>query len=250
MSAMDNHIVNVMIPTLSRQFHSPLASVQWTTLGYVLSLAVFIPASGWFGDKFGTKRIFLIALAAFTVASAACGQAHSLLELVIRAHRAGRRRRNADAGCDRDAVPGLSSCRARENDAGSRCPSSPRADSRSADRRTIGHKGLVALGVLPQRADRDRCVCNQRDLPQRTSRPVEGRIRCSRVCALRRRAECAFVLDQRGCAPRLEQHDGHSKWSLRTPGSCGVRSRSSSARSIPCSTSVLCRIASSGRPTL
>jgi EmrB/QacA subfamily drug resistance transporter len=83
MSAMDNHIVNVMIPTLSRQFHSPLASVQWTTLGYVLSLAVFIPASGWFGDKFGTKRIFLVALATFTVASAACGQAHSLVELVI-----------------------------------------------------------------------------------------------------------------------------------------------------------------------
>jgi EmrB/QacA subfamily drug resistance transporter len=82
MSAMDNHIVNVMIPTLSRQFHSPLASVQWTTLGYVLSLAVFIPASGWFGDRFGTKRIFLLALFTFTVASAACGQAHSLVELV------------------------------------------------------------------------------------------------------------------------------------------------------------------------
>src|SRR5580704_8760196 len=82
MSAMDNHIVNVMIPTLSRQFHAPLASVQWTTLGYVLSLAVFIPASGWFGDRFGSKRIFLAALATFTLASAACGQAHSLLELV------------------------------------------------------------------------------------------------------------------------------------------------------------------------
>src|SRR3984957_4108566 len=79
MSAMDNHIVNVMIPTLSRAFRSPLASVQWTTLGYVLSLAVFIPASGWFGDRYGTKRIFLAALATFTLASAACGQAHSLL---------------------------------------------------------------------------------------------------------------------------------------------------------------------------
>jgi EmrB/QacA subfamily drug resistance transporter len=82
MSAMDNHIVNVMIPTLSRQFHSPLASVQWTTIGYVLSLAVFIPASGWFGDRFGTKRIFLVSLLTFTLASAACGQAHSLTELV------------------------------------------------------------------------------------------------------------------------------------------------------------------------
>src|SRR3984885_12810526 len=82
MSAMDNHIVNVMIPTLSRTFHAPLASVQWTTLGYVLSLAVFIPASGWFGDRYGTKKMFLIALLTFTVSSAACGQARSLIELV------------------------------------------------------------------------------------------------------------------------------------------------------------------------
>lgn len=83
MTAMDNHIVNVMIPTLSRSFHSPLTSVQWTSIGYVLSLAVFIPASGWFGDRFGTKKIFLASLALFTLASAACGQAHSLGELVI-----------------------------------------------------------------------------------------------------------------------------------------------------------------------
>ena len=83
MTAMDNHIVNVMIPTLSRTFHSRLTSVQWTSVGYVLSLAVFIPASGWFGDRFGTKRVFLVSLTLFTLASAACGQAHSLVELVL-----------------------------------------------------------------------------------------------------------------------------------------------------------------------
>ena len=51
-------------------------------LGYLLSLAVFIPASGWIGDRFGTRRVFLFALAMFTLASALCGQANSLGELV------------------------------------------------------------------------------------------------------------------------------------------------------------------------
>ena len=47
-----------------------------------LSLAIWIPASGWIGDRIGTKKVFLFALAMFTLASALCGQAHSLHELV------------------------------------------------------------------------------------------------------------------------------------------------------------------------
>ena len=82
MTAMDLHIVNVALPTLSRDFGASIASVDWTVLGYVLSLAVLIPASGWIGDRVGTKRTFLAALAIFTVASAACGAAQSLGELI------------------------------------------------------------------------------------------------------------------------------------------------------------------------
>ena len=79
---MDNHIVNVALPTLSRDFHASIASVQWTVIAYVLSLAIWIPASGWIGDRIGTKRTFLIALTLFTIASAACGQARNLPELI------------------------------------------------------------------------------------------------------------------------------------------------------------------------
>ena len=82
LSAMDTHIVNVALPSLSRDFHAPIATVQWTVIGYVLGLAMFIPASGWIGDRFGTKRIFMAALALFTAASALCGQAHSIAELI------------------------------------------------------------------------------------------------------------------------------------------------------------------------
>lgn len=82
MAAMDTHIVNVALPTLSRTFHASISSVQWTVLGYVLALAVFIPASGWIGDRVGTKRTFLFALATFSIASATCGAAQTLGELV------------------------------------------------------------------------------------------------------------------------------------------------------------------------
>ncbi|MGZ4310881.1 MAG: MFS transporter, partial [Solirubrobacteraceae bacterium] len=82
MTAMDMHIVNVALPTLGRAFDAPLSDVQWTVIAYLLTLAVFIPASGWIGDRVGTKRTFLFALGVFTVASALCGAADSLGQLV------------------------------------------------------------------------------------------------------------------------------------------------------------------------
>jgi EmrB/QacA subfamily drug resistance transporter len=82
MDIMDLTIVNVALPTLAQQFGVTTAGVEWIVLGYLLSLAVWIPASGWIGDKFGTKKTFLFALAMFTIASILCGQSHSLGELV------------------------------------------------------------------------------------------------------------------------------------------------------------------------
>ena len=81
-SAMDIAIINVALPTLSRVFHASNVSVQWAVIAYVLSLAIWIPASGRIADRIGTKRAFLIALAVFTLASALCGLARNLPELV------------------------------------------------------------------------------------------------------------------------------------------------------------------------
>jgi multidrug resistance protein len=75
-------VINVALPTLGREFHASTASIEWVVLGYLLSLAVWIPASGWLGDRFGTKRMFLAALVIFTVASVLCGVAQSLTQLV------------------------------------------------------------------------------------------------------------------------------------------------------------------------
>ncbi len=83
MSIMDVTIVNVALPTIGRQFHASTTSADVVVIAYLVSLAVFIPASGWFGDRFGGKRTLLTAIAVFTVGSALCGIAGSLSQLVI-----------------------------------------------------------------------------------------------------------------------------------------------------------------------
>ncbi|MEO8954290.1 MAG: DHA2 family efflux MFS transporter permease subunit [Ktedonobacteraceae bacterium] len=82
MSIMDSTIVTVALPSLSRQFNAPGTSIDAVVVGYLVSLAIIIPASGWLGDRLGTKRIFLSALALFTLASALCGLASSLPMLI------------------------------------------------------------------------------------------------------------------------------------------------------------------------
>ncbi|MBV9713512.1 MAG: DHA2 family efflux MFS transporter permease subunit [Ktedonobacteraceae bacterium] len=82
MSIMDGTIVNVALPALSRQFNAVGTSIGAVVVGYLVSLAIIIPASGWLGDRLGTKRIFLSALALFTAASALCGLATSLPMLI------------------------------------------------------------------------------------------------------------------------------------------------------------------------
>lgn len=83
MDILDTTIVNVALPTLGQQFGADPTTLEWVVTGYLLSLAVWIPASGWLGDRFGTKRIFLFALAMFTLGSALCGVANSIESLIF-----------------------------------------------------------------------------------------------------------------------------------------------------------------------
>ncbi len=80
---LDTTIVNVTVPTIGRDFHVPAASVDSVAIGFLVSLAVVMPASGWLGDRFGNKRVMLFATTVFTVASALCGAAQSLGQLVL-----------------------------------------------------------------------------------------------------------------------------------------------------------------------
>jgi EmrB/QacA subfamily drug resistance transporter len=82
MNSIDTTIINVALPTISREFDIPVARSALASVGYLVSLAVVIPASGWLGDRWGTKRVFLVALGTFTSASVLCGLAQTLPELV------------------------------------------------------------------------------------------------------------------------------------------------------------------------
>jgi EmrB/QacA subfamily drug resistance transporter len=83
MSIMDSTIVNVALPSLGRQLGASNTSIDAVVVSYLVSLAVVIPASGWLGDRFGTKRIFLLSLALFSVSSALCGLATSFIMLIV-----------------------------------------------------------------------------------------------------------------------------------------------------------------------
>jgi EmrB/QacA subfamily drug resistance transporter len=82
MSVLDTTIVNVALDTLGKDLHSPLDDIQWVATGYLLSLAAVIPITGWVSNRFGARRVYLFALALFTIGSALCGLAWSTGSLI------------------------------------------------------------------------------------------------------------------------------------------------------------------------
>lgn len=83
MDALDATIINTAIPAMSRSLQVNPVDLKIALISYLLSLAIFIPISGWIGDKYGIKRVFISALTIFTLSSIVCGNAHNLTELVI-----------------------------------------------------------------------------------------------------------------------------------------------------------------------
>lgn len=79
---LDTSVVNVALPTIQQQFGASTASLQWIINGYLLTLAVLLVTAGKLCDLYGRKRIYLIGLAIFTLASLGCGLAPSLSWLI------------------------------------------------------------------------------------------------------------------------------------------------------------------------
>src|SRR4051794_21773762 len=77
MSILDITVVNVALPTFQADFGSPghevaYSHVAWTVTAYTLALATVIPMTGWAADRFGTKRLYALALVLFTAGPALC----------------------------------------------------------------------------------------------------------------------------------------------------------------------------------
>lgn len=77
MVILDTTAVNVSLPTLVQQFGSNIQTLQWVLTGYTLAQAAVIPLAGWLSDRFGSKRVFLTAVAMFTIGSLLCATSQS-----------------------------------------------------------------------------------------------------------------------------------------------------------------------------
>ncbi|POU01653.1 MFS transporter [Escherichia sp. ESNIH1] len=83
MQALDATILNTALPAIAQSLNrSPLA-MQSAIISYTLTVAMLIPVSGWLADRFGTRRIFMLAVSLFTLGSLACALSNSLGMLVI-----------------------------------------------------------------------------------------------------------------------------------------------------------------------
>lgn len=83
MAMLDITVVNVALDRLIIEFDTTLDQMQWVATGYTLALATVIPLSGWAADRFGTKRIYLVAIFLFMLGSAAAGTAWSTESLIM-----------------------------------------------------------------------------------------------------------------------------------------------------------------------
>jgi len=83
MAFIDGTVVNVALPALQAAFHATVANVQWVIESYGLILGALILVGGSLGDRFGRRLIFLIGVVIFASASACCGLALSIHQLIL-----------------------------------------------------------------------------------------------------------------------------------------------------------------------
>ena len=83
MQSLDTTILNTAVPAIARAMDVTPLDVKAVLASYTLSLAVFIPVSGWLADRFGTRRVFATAIGVFTLGSMLCGVSTSLQMLVV-----------------------------------------------------------------------------------------------------------------------------------------------------------------------
>ena len=83
MQALDTTIVNTAIPAMAIQLNENPLQMHGVIIAYVLSVAAFIPLSGWLADRFGIRNVYLAAMIIFSLASLGCGLSQSLDQLLF-----------------------------------------------------------------------------------------------------------------------------------------------------------------------
>jgi MFS transporter, DHA2 family, multidrug resistance protein len=83
LEVLDNTIVNVSLPHMQGTFSASVDEIAWVATSYLVANGIMIPMTGWISSRFGRKRYFLFSVTVFVLASACCGAATSLDEIVI-----------------------------------------------------------------------------------------------------------------------------------------------------------------------
>src|SRR6201996_7610659 len=83
MQALDSTIANVALPYMQGSLSASNDEITWVLTSYITAAAIMTAPVGWLANRFGLKRLFLVSLAGFTLASMACGVATSLPEMVL-----------------------------------------------------------------------------------------------------------------------------------------------------------------------
>ncbi|WP_341677546.1 multidrug transporter subunit MdtD [Niveibacterium sp. SC-1] len=82
MQTLDGTIVNTALPSMARDLGESPFRMEMVVIAYMLTVALLMPASGWLADRFGTRRIYLLAIALFTLGSFLCAESRSLGQLI------------------------------------------------------------------------------------------------------------------------------------------------------------------------
>src|SRR5690349_8615392 len=82
MQNLDSTVIATALPAIAHSLGEDPLRLNLAITSYLLSLAIFIPLSGWMADRFGARRVFRAAVMVFTIGSICCGFAHSLLALI------------------------------------------------------------------------------------------------------------------------------------------------------------------------
>src|SRR5215467_8788940 len=83
MQGVDTTIANVALPHMQGSMSASQDQIAWVVTSYIVAAAIMTPLTGWLAGRFGVKYVFLISVIGFTLASALCGAATSLAEIVL-----------------------------------------------------------------------------------------------------------------------------------------------------------------------
>src|SRR5579864_409228 len=83
LETLDTTIVNVALPHMQGSFSASIDEITWVVTSYLVANGIMIPMTGWISSRIGRKRYFLMSVTGFVLASAACGAAQTLQQMIL-----------------------------------------------------------------------------------------------------------------------------------------------------------------------